>query len=53
MLSIIAAYVYLPSTFGELLNPTDTSVVGLAGDPRLIASVAVVIGIVLARSSSS
>lgn len=48
VLSIIAAYVYLPSTFGELLNPTDTSVVGLAGDPRLIASVAVVIGIVLA-----
>lgn len=48
VLSIIAAYLYLPSTFGELLNPTDTSVVGLAGDPRLIASVAVVIGIVLA-----
>lgn len=48
VLSIIAAYVYLPSTFGELLNPTDTSIVGLAGDPRLIASVAVVIGIVLA-----
>ncbi|MFG1633287.1 sodium-translocating pyrophosphatase [Pseudonocardia alni] len=48
VLSIVAAYVYLPGTFGELLNPTDTSVVGLAGDPRLIASVAVVIGIVLA-----
>ena len=48
VLSIVAAYVYLPGTFGELLNPTDTSVVGLAGDPRLIASIAVVIGIVLA-----
>ncbi|WP_226364717.1 sodium-translocating pyrophosphatase [Pseudonocardia sp. ICBG162] len=48
VLSIVAAYVYLPGTFGELINPTDTSVVGLAGDPRLIASVAVVIGIVLA-----
>ncbi|GAA4964875.1 sodium-translocating pyrophosphatase [Pseudonocardia tropica] len=48
VLSIVAAYVYLPGTFGELIDPTDGSVVGLTGDPRLIASVAVVIGIVLA-----
>ncbi|MEJ8278978.1 sodium-translocating pyrophosphatase [Pseudonocardia spirodelae] len=48
VLSIVAAYVYLPPTFGDLVNPTDSSVVGLAGDPRLIASVAVLIGIVLA-----
>ncbi|MEV1292841.1 sodium-translocating pyrophosphatase [Pseudonocardia sp. NPDC049635] len=47
-LSIIAAYVYLPSTFDGLTNPTDSEVAGLVGDPRLIASVAVVIGIVLA-----
>ncbi|MEU6696224.1 sodium-translocating pyrophosphatase [Pseudonocardia sp. NPDC046786] len=47
-LSIIAAYVYLPSTFDGLTNPTDSDVAGLVGDPRLIASVAVLIGIVLA-----
>ncbi|ALE75279.1 potassium transporter [Pseudonocardia sp. EC080610-09] len=48
VLSIIAAYVYLPSSFGALTNPTDGSVAALAGDPRLIASAAVIIGIVLA-----
>ncbi|MDN5920511.1 MAG: sodium/proton-translocating pyrophosphatase, partial [Pseudonocardia sp.] len=48
VLSIIAAFVYLPGSFGELTNPTDESVVALTSDPRLIASVAVVIGIVLA-----
>ncbi|BBF99251.1 MULTISPECIES: sodium-translocating pyrophosphatase [Pseudonocardia] len=48
VLSVIAAYVYLPSTFDELTNPTDSAVAGLAGDPRLIASAAVLIGIVLA-----
>ncbi|MFC4461132.1 sodium-translocating pyrophosphatase [Pseudonocardia nematodicida] len=48
VLSIIAAYVYLPATFGGLLNPGDPSVPGLTGDPRLVASAAVVIGIVLA-----
>ncbi|MBP2364407.1 sodium-translocating pyrophosphatase [Pseudonocardia parietis] len=47
-LSIVAAYLYLPGSFGDLVNPTDAEVAGLAGDPRLIASVAVVIGIVLA-----
>ena len=48
VLSIVAAYVYLPGSFGELLNPTDSSVATLTADPRLIASIAVVIGIVLA-----
>ena len=50
VLCIVAAYVYLPSTFGQLSGPTDTSVVSQAGslDPRLFASIAVVIGIVLA-----
>ncbi|MBW0106931.1 sodium-translocating pyrophosphatase [Pseudonocardia sp. KRD291] len=48
VLSIVAAYVYLPGSFGELTNPSDTSVSALTADPRLIASVAVIIGIVLA-----
>ena len=48
VLSIIAAFVYLPSSFAELTNPNDTSVLQLSADPRVIASVAVLIGIVLA-----
>lgn len=46
-LSAIAAFVYLPSSFSELTGGT----AGLethGGDPRLIASVAVAIGVVLA-----
>src|SRR3954469_3434312 len=46
-LSAIAAFVYLPSTFAAFTDGT----AGLethAGDPRLIASVAVAIGVVLA-----
>jgi K(+)-stimulated pyrophosphate-energized sodium pump len=39
----VAAYVYLPSTFGELHTGITTG-----DDPRLIATIAVVIGIVLA-----
>jgi K(+)-stimulated pyrophosphate-energized sodium pump len=52
VLCVIAAYVYLPSSFGELSNPTDTSVVADMGtsDPRLLASIAVIIGIVLAAA---
>ena len=48
VLSIVAAYVYLPGSFSELTGPSDTTVASLAGDPRLVASIAVVIGIVLA-----
>jgi len=50
VLCAIAAYLYLPSTFNELENPTDTSVVAaMAGtDPRALATAAVIIGIVLA-----
>ncbi|GAA1244139.1 sodium-translocating pyrophosphatase [Pseudonocardia aurantiaca] len=50
VLCVIAAYIYLPGSFGDLVNPTDRTVVAaMAGaDPRLIASVAVIIGIVLA-----
>jgi len=49
---VAAAYLYLPGSF-DLLNPTDGDVqadVAGAGltDPRLIASIAVLIGIVLA-----
>jgi K(+)-stimulated pyrophosphate-energized sodium pump len=46
--SVVAAYLYLPGSFGELVNPTDPSVAGITGDPRMIASAAVLIGIVLA-----
>jgi K(+)-stimulated pyrophosphate-energized sodium pump len=50
VLCVVAAFVYLPSTFAQLSNPTDTSVVAAAGslDPRVFASIAVIIGIVLA-----
>ncbi|MBA3308503.1 MAG: sodium-translocating pyrophosphatase [Nocardioidaceae bacterium] len=40
----IAAFLYLPTSFGDLDNP----VAGATGNPALIAAVAVVIGIVLA-----
>jgi K(+)-stimulated pyrophosphate-energized sodium pump len=48
VLSVIAAFVYLPSRFADLINPTDPSVALLTQDPRIIAAVAVVIGILLA-----
>jgi K(+)-stimulated pyrophosphate-energized sodium pump len=48
VLSVIAAFVYLPSRFADLVNPTDPSVALLTQDPRIIAAVAVVIGILLA-----
>ncbi|MFL6204586.1 MAG: sodium/proton-translocating pyrophosphatase, partial [Acidimicrobiales bacterium] len=43
VLCTIAAFVYLPSSFGELTDGPSYS-----GDPRVIATVAVLIGIVLA-----
>src|SRR3954449_8108988 len=48
VLCAIAAYLYLPASFADLVNPTDDTVASLTGDPRIIASVAVIIGIVLA-----
>ncbi|HTK63073.1 MAG TPA: sodium-translocating pyrophosphatase [Pseudonocardia sp.] len=56
VLCIVAAFVYLPATFGALAGPdgnggpTDATVVAAAGslDPRIFASIAVLIGIVLA-----
>ncbi|WP_020577090.1 sodium-translocating pyrophosphatase [Actinopolymorpha alba] len=47
VLSCIAAFVYLPSTFAGL-SGVPPQIAGLGGDPRLIASGAVVLGIVLA-----
>ncbi|WP_448321421.1 sodium-translocating pyrophosphatase [Streptomyces sp. CO7] len=44
----VAAFVYLPSTYAELDGVTDPAVVGRSGDPRVLALVAVAIGIVLA-----
>ena len=48
VLCVIAAFTYLPGSFADLVNPTDDSVAGLTADPRIIASIAVIIGIVLA-----
>jgi K(+)-stimulated pyrophosphate-energized sodium pump len=46
--SVIASYIYLPGSFGEFKNVMGTDMSGAEGDPRLIASAAVVIGIVMA-----
>ncbi|GAA4350155.1 sodium-translocating pyrophosphatase [Angustibacter luteus] len=43
----IAAFAYLPATFGELTNANE-QVQALQGDPRLVATAAVALGIVLA-----
>ncbi|MFI7675135.1 sodium-translocating pyrophosphatase [Actinophytocola sp. NPDC049390] len=45
ILCTIAAFVFLPSSFSELDGPTEPA---LAGNPAVIATVAVIIGIVLA-----
>ncbi|MFN8097705.1 MAG: sodium-translocating pyrophosphatase [Dermatophilaceae bacterium] len=47
VLSAVAAYTYLPKTFAAL-GSTDADVTALAGDPRRVAIMAVVVGIVLA-----
>src|SRR6266545_1067917 len=46
--SVVASYIYLPGTFGGFANKTGLDMAGADGDPRLIASAAVVIGIVMA-----
>src|SRR4051812_13798014 len=43
-----AVFIYLPSSYGDLDGVTDTAILGHAGDPRVLALVAVAIGIVLA-----
>lgn len=47
VLCTIAAFVYLPSSFADL-GIDDNTIKGLSGSPALVASVAVIIGIVLA-----
>jgi K(+)-stimulated pyrophosphate-energized sodium pump len=47
VLCVVAAFVYLPSSF-DGLSDVSADVASHAGDPRLLASAAVVIGIVLA-----
>jgi len=45
-LAAVAAFVYLPSTFADLAGTADLS--GHGGDPRLVATAAVAIGVLLA-----
>ena len=47
VLTAVAAYVYLPDTFAGLESGSD-EISGLDGDPRMIAVLAVIVGIVLA-----
>jgi K(+)-stimulated pyrophosphate-energized sodium pump len=44
---VIASYIYLPGSFAEFQNVMGSDMGGAEGDPRLIASAAVVIGIVM------
>jgi len=48
--SVAASYAYLPGSFGEFSNITGVDMATVEGDPRLIASVAVVIGVVMAAA---
>jgi K(+)-stimulated pyrophosphate-energized sodium pump len=50
VLCVAAAFAYLPNSFDKLTGPTDTTVVtdAAGADPRVVASVAVIVGIVLA-----
>ncbi|GAA2382784.1 sodium-translocating pyrophosphatase [Streptomyces glaucosporus] len=48
VLVAVAAFVCLPSSYGELGGVTDPGIAGHDGDPRVLALVAVAIGIVLA-----
>ncbi|MFH8465455.1 sodium-translocating pyrophosphatase [Streptomyces sp. NPDC017991] len=44
----VAVYVYLPSSYADLDGVTDEAILGKSGDPRILALLAVAIGIVLA-----
>ena len=46
--SVLLSFIYLPSSFADFDNVTGLDMGGASGDPRLIASAAVVIGIVMA-----
>jgi K(+)-stimulated pyrophosphate-energized sodium pump len=52
VLCAVAAFVYLPPSWSGLTDPTDATVVADMGgtDPRLLATIAVLIGIVLAAA---
>ncbi|MCZ4510309.1 sodium-translocating pyrophosphatase [Streptomyces sp. ActVer] len=49
-LALVAAavYAYLPSSYADLDGVTDEAILGHAGDPRILALIAVAIGIILA-----
>lgn len=44
----VAVFAYLPATYKELVGVDDAAISGHSGDPRILALVAVAIGIVLA-----
>ncbi|CUR60548.1 Pyrophosphate-energized proton pump [metagenome] len=46
--SVVLSFIYLPSSFADFDNVAGLDMGGASGDPRLIASAAVVIGIVMA-----
>ncbi|HUC27531.1 MAG TPA: sodium-translocating pyrophosphatase [Streptosporangiaceae bacterium] len=50
VLVIIFAFIYLPSKFSALKGVTDHTILAQKGDPRLVAILAVVIGLVLASA---
>src|SRR5580698_646296 len=50
ILVVVAAFVYLPSSFSKLTGVTDLTILHHSGDPRLLAIGAVVIGLVLASA---
>ncbi|MDP3890767.1 sodium-translocating pyrophosphatase [Nocardioides sp.] len=47
---VVLSYVYLPASFAEFTNAAAEGIAEAPGDPRAIASAAVVIGIVLAAA---
>ncbi|MEU3062129.1 sodium-translocating pyrophosphatase [Streptomyces subrutilus] len=48
VLVAVAVYAYVPGTYKQLVGVEDAAIAGHAGDPRVLALVAVAIGIVLA-----
>jgi K(+)-stimulated pyrophosphate-energized sodium pump len=50
ILVVVAAFVYLPSSFSKLSGISDPTILHHSGDPRLLAIGAVVIGLVLASA---
>jgi K(+)-stimulated pyrophosphate-energized sodium pump len=50
VLVVVAAFLYLPSSFRQLKGVTDPAILSHAGDPRWLAIGAVLIGLVLASA---